>query len=50
MSSREFQASGPWGAYTVDEAASRYGASPEEETQEADAEPTRNREGWLPSS
>ncbi len=57
MSSRENQAFGPYGAYTVDEAARRYGACPEEETQDADvayasvpnSEPTRYRDGWLPS-
>ncbi|HSP73842.1 MAG TPA: hypothetical protein VLN26_15815 [Gaiellaceae bacterium] len=32
MSSRRFQAQGPWGAYTVDEAALRHGAGVEEET------------------
>jgi hypothetical protein len=56
MSSREFQASGPWGRYTPDEAARRYGASPEEETQESDiayarfpdSKRTRYRDGWLP--
>lgn len=57
MSSHEFQASGPWGFYTVDESARRYGASPDEETQDADAayarfpksEPSRYRDGWLSS-
>ena len=34
MSSREHQAHGPYGAYTVDETAQRYGASPEVETQD----------------
>lgn len=56
MSSRENQAFGPYGAYTVDEVASRYGACPEEETQDTEAayarvpksERTRYREGWLP--
>jgi uncharacterized cupin superfamily protein len=36
MSSREFQADGPWGWYTANEVARRHGASPEEDTQEAD--------------
>jgi uncharacterized cupin superfamily protein len=56
MSSRAFQASGPWGAYTVDEVALRHGAGVEEETQDADVayarfpplEHTPYREGWLP--
>jgi uncharacterized cupin superfamily protein len=56
MSSREFQANGPWGWYTADDVARRYGASPEETTQETDeayahlpdSEPTRYRDGWLP--
>lgn len=56
MSSREFQAGGPWGAYTVDEVARRHGASVDEETQDADvayasvpgSQPSRFREGWLP--
>ena len=58
MSSRENQAFGPYGAYTVDETARRHGACVEEETQDAHAayarfpkpEPTRYREGWLPGS
>jgi hypothetical protein len=58
MSSREFQASGPWGAYTVDETALRHGADVEKETQDAEVayarfpktEPTRYRDGWLPTS
>jgi uncharacterized cupin superfamily protein len=57
MSSRENQAYGPYGEYTVDEAARRYGASVDEETQDADlayadvpsSESTRYRDGWLPS-
>jgi hypothetical protein len=56
MSSREFQASGPWGWYIADEVARHYGASPDEDTQESDdayahvpeTEPTRYRDGWLP--
>jgi hypothetical protein len=47
-----------WGAYTVDEAALRHGAGVEEETADADVayarfpepEPTRYRDGWLPSN
>ena len=54
-SSRENQATGPWGAYTVDEAALRHGACAEEEPQVAElayarvpkSEPSRHREGWL---
>jgi uncharacterized cupin superfamily protein len=46
-----------WGAYTVDEVALRQGAGVEEETSDAelayarfpDTEPTRYRDGWLPS-
>ena len=56
MSSRENQQFGPYGAYTVDETARRYGASADEETQDADvayanvprSEYARYREGWLP--
>jgi mannose-6-phosphate isomerase-like protein (cupin superfamily) len=33
-SSRQFQKDGPWGAYCVDEAATRHNASPPEETQD----------------
>ncbi len=55
-SSRQFQASGPWGYYTVDEAARRHGACPDVETQENEvayanvqpSQPTRYRDGWLP--
>jgi uncharacterized cupin superfamily protein len=58
MSSRENQAFGPYGVYTANEVAGRYGASPEEDTQDADvadarvpeSEPTRYRDGWLPGS
>jgi hypothetical protein len=57
-SSRQFQASGPWGYYTVDETARRHNACPDDETQDGDlayarfpeSEPTRYRDGWLPSS
>ena len=56
VGSRENQAHGPWGAYTVDETAIRHGAGVEEETQEPDvayarfakSKPTRYRDGWLP--
>jgi uncharacterized cupin superfamily protein len=56
MSSRENQAFGPYGAYTVDEVARRHGACAEEETQDGNvayahvpkSEPTRYRDGWLP--
>jgi hypothetical protein len=55
MSSRENQAFGPYGAYTVDEVARRHGASVEEDLQDSDvayahvpkSEPTRYRDGWL---
>src|SRR5207253_1473178 len=55
-SSRQFQASGPWGYYTVDEAPRRYGACPDVETQEVElayakvqpSQPTRYRDGVLP--
>jgi uncharacterized cupin superfamily protein len=56
MSSRENQAFGPYGAYTVDEVARRYGACSEEETQDGniayasvpESKLTRYRDGWLP--
>ena len=56
MSSRENQAFGPYGVYTVNEVARRYGASPEHDTQDNDiayanvpeSQPSRYREGWLP--
>jgi uncharacterized cupin superfamily protein len=55
-SSRQFQKNGPWGYYTIDEAAQRYGACPEVETQDTDvayanvspSEKSRYREGLLP--
>jgi len=55
-SSRQFQAQGPWGYYTVDETARRYNASPEEDTQDVEAayarfppsRAARYREGLLP--
>jgi uncharacterized cupin superfamily protein len=56
MSSRENQQFGPYGEYTVNEAAARYGASSPEVTQETDiadaswpeSQPSRYRDGWLP--
>ena len=56
MSSRENQAFGPYGAYTVDETARRYGACPDVETQDGavayanvqPSQPTRYRDGVLP--
>ena len=56
MSSREYQAQGPWGWYTANETARRYGASPDEDTQDGrvayarvpESQPTRYRDGWLP--
>ena len=58
LNPRENQAFGPYGEYTANEVARRYGASAEETTQDGDAadpslpesEPSRYREGWLPSS
>ena len=55
-SSRQFQAGGPWGFYTVDETARRHNACPDEETQDGDlayagvppSHPTRYRDGLLP--
>ena len=55
-SSRQFQKDGPWGYYTVDEAARRHNACPDEETQDTDAayarvppsQPSRYRDGLLP--
>ena len=56
MSSRALQASGHWGAYTVDEAARRHGAAVEEETDDPRLAYARfptpgrtpYRRGWLP--
>jgi len=56
MSSRENQQFGPYGEYTANEVAARYGASPAEDTQDADvagagwpeSQPTRYQEGLLP--
>ena len=58
MSSRENQQFGPYGEYTANEVAAKYGASPKETTQDGeeayaafpDTEPSRYREGWLPGS
>ena len=54
--SRQFQATGPWGKYTVDEAARRHDACADEETQDGDvayagvppSHPVRYRDGLLP--
>jgi hypothetical protein len=56
MSSREDQAFGPYGEYMANEIARKYGASPEETTQDAEqaeanwpeSRPSRYHEGWLP--
>jgi uncharacterized cupin superfamily protein len=58
MSSRENQQFGPYGEYTVDEAAARYGASSPGVTQDTDvadadwpdSQPSRYQEGWLPDN
>ena len=58
MSSRENQQYGPYGAYTADETARRYGASVDADVQDADvayanlpeSKPTRYRDGWLPGA
>jgi glyoxylate utilization-related uncharacterized protein len=55
-SSRQFKASGPWGFYTVDEAARRHNACPDEETHDGDvayarvpsSQPVRYCDGLLP--
>jgi hypothetical protein len=55
-SSRRFQKDGPWGYYTVDETARRYGACPDVETQDGEvayanvppAQESRYRDGVLP--
>jgi uncharacterized cupin superfamily protein len=54
VGSRENQATGPWGAYTVDEAAIRHGAGVDEETQDPTIAYARFRQskptpyaGWL---
>jgi uncharacterized cupin superfamily protein len=53
MSSRENQAFGPYGEYTANEVARRYGAEDTQDTDVAEAnlpesKPTRYRDGWLP--
>ena len=56
MGSRQFQASGPWGGYTVDEVARRHGAGVQEETSDPRVayarfpapEPAAYADGWLP--
>jgi uncharacterized cupin superfamily protein len=56
VGAREHQ-TGAWGAYTVDDVALRHGVGLEQETDDsavayarfAASEPTRYREGWLPS-
>jgi uncharacterized cupin superfamily protein len=56
-SSRQFQKDGPWGWYTIDEAARRHNACPDEETQDFDlayarvppSEPARYSHGLLPT-
>jgi hypothetical protein len=56
-SSRQFQASEPWGFYTVDDAARGHNACPDAETQDGSvayarfppAQPTRYRDGLLPN-
>ena len=55
MSSRQFQAQGPWGWYVADEVAARHGASSPEDCQDTDiayanfADSRRTRYGgWLP--
>jgi hypothetical protein len=58
MSSGENQAFGPYGVYTANEVARRYGASAEDDTQDGElacahvpeSKPTRYRDGWLPTS
>jgi mannose-6-phosphate isomerase-like protein (cupin superfamily) len=57
-SSRQFQKDGPWGMYTVDEAAGRHDACGPEETEDDSvaygrfppSRPTRCQEGWLPGT
>jgi uncharacterized cupin superfamily protein len=56
VSSRQFQQTGPWGAYCVDETAARHGAGSPEETQDAGvaygrfgpSQPVRYGDGLLP--
>ena len=52
-SSRQFQASGLWGSYTIDETARRHNAGSDEETQDGDSAyarvtPSRYCDGSLP--
>jgi uncharacterized cupin superfamily protein len=55
--SRQFQKDGPWGKYTVDDAARRHDAAPEKETESSNeayarfppGQATRYREGLLPT-
>ena len=57
-SSRQFQANGPWGYYTVDEAARRHNACSDEETQDTGvayarvppSAPSRYRDSLLPGA
>jgi uncharacterized cupin superfamily protein len=54
-SSRQFQKDGPWGYYTADPVAAKYGASPPETTQDGSvadrdfpsSHESRYRDGWL---
>lgn len=56
MSSRENQQFGPYGEYTEDEVAARYGASSPETTQDGSlayskvekSQPAAYEDGWLP--
>jgi uncharacterized cupin superfamily protein len=58
IGARQHQDSPDWGGYTVDEAAAKYGASVDEETNDSEVayskvnhrKPTRFRDEWLPSS
>jgi uncharacterized cupin superfamily protein len=58
IGSRDFPESGPWGRYTVDEAALRHGAGVSEETEDSSEayarfgkiEHTPYRDGWLPGA
>jgi uncharacterized cupin superfamily protein len=57
MSSREHQAFGPYGEYLANDVARKYGASPEEDTQDGNvayanvpkSKPAPYGDGWLPS-
>jgi uncharacterized cupin superfamily protein len=58
VGARQHQDGPGWGGYTVDEAAAKYGASVDEETNDSEVayskvnhrKPVRYREEWLPSS